>query len=230
MTRHAATHSALSALSVLLLAGCLFRDDASLPAPIVPLAAGNSWTYVDSALYRPDSVGIDSTRTDILGERVVTVNGSPRTVYLSNTRDRTTGLPGALTLYVRNGPDGEYTVGATRDSGEVLFETLHVKHPGKRGERYVTYFVDLRAVDGAWEPVLDTVEIEVAVPDTVCATPAGTFRCTEYRGRRAGVLFARTWYAPGVGYLGSDVSRTIDVDGETREVIFRKRLARYTLH
>jgi len=196
----------------------------------VPLAVGNSWDYVDSAYYGPDSVGLDSTHIDVPGARTVVVGGDTQTVYLWNVRDRATGLPGALTLYVANRRDGEHTLGAARDTAEFLFGTLHVKHPGKRGERYVTHFLDLQPQGDGYAPVIDTVEIEIAVPDTTCVTPAGTFACTEYRGRRAGTLFARTWYAPGVGYLGSETTRDVAVNGLTRHDVFRKRLVSYTLH
>jgi hypothetical protein len=222
----------LSAIPILLLAGCLFREDEDPVEPIVPLASGNTWAYVDSAFFGPDSVRVDSTHIDILGERVVTLNGVAHTTYLWNVRDRATGEPGEITLFVRNGDDGEYTVGAARGGGEAFFETLHVKHPGKKGERYTTYFIDVGLEDGngVRAPVLDTVEIEIAAVDTTCVTPAGTFHCSEYRGSRAGVEFARTWYAPGVGYLGSEVFRTLEIDGESRQVRFRKQLARYTLN
>jgi hypothetical protein len=212
------------------LAGCLLRPgDGPVRKPIRPLAVGNAWIYVDSGYYGDDSIGIDSTRVDVLGTRRLAFDGDTQTAYLLNTRDRAAGKPGALTTYVQDRPDGEHTLGAARDTASFLFETLHVKHPGKRGERYVTFFPDLRLEGETWVPVLDTVEIEVAVPDTVCVVPAGTFACTEYRGRRAGVLFARTWYAPGVGYLGADTWRTLEVNGESRLATFHKRLAYYVL-
>jgi hypothetical protein len=61
-------------------------------------------------------------------------------------------------------------------------------------------------------------------------TPAGSFACTEYRGFRSGAMFARTWYAPGVGFLGSESARALEVDGETRQGVFRRRLASFVLN
>ncbi|HEX2613688.1 MAG TPA: hypothetical protein VHO02_08850 [Fibrobacteria bacterium] len=217
-------------LTSLLLAGCLFRTEEGQPRkPIRPFAVGNSWVYVDSGYYGGDSIRIDSTRIDVLGSRELVIGGDTRTAYLLNTWNRAAGTPGPLTTFVQDRPDGEHTLGAMRDTATFLFETLHVKHPAKRGERYITYFPDLRLEGDTWIPVLDTVEIEVGVRDTVCVMPAGTFTCNQYFGRRGGVLFARTWYAPGVGYLGADTWRMLEVNGEQRLVTFHKRLAYYVL-
>lgn len=220
----------LAAFPLALLAGCdLVRPLCDCPArsPIVPLAVGNAWAYVDSAFYGGDSVTVDSTHIEIPGVREVSLGGKTRRVFLWNVRDRATGEPGALSLYVQNRGDGHYTVGASRDTAEFLFETLHVKYPAARGERYATRFLDLREENGTWVPVIDTLEIEVVAPDTLCATPAGTFRCAHYRGWRGETVHADAYYAPGIGYLGSDLALELEVNGETRTVLFRKRLARY---
>jgi hypothetical protein len=228
---HVPLPALLAALSLpVFFSACVFGDDAPPREPIVPLAIGNTWAYVDSAYVGSDSVTVDSTRIDVTGMRTVTVGGMERTVYVWNVRDRATGQPGALSLWLRDAADGNYTVGAVQDTASFLFETLHVKYPAVRGERYPTQFLSFRADGGALIPVVDTVEIEVVNLDTTCVTPAGSFACVHYRGRDSGILFADAYYAPGIGFLGSESRDTVPVNGTLRPRLFTRRLAAYTLH
>ena len=85
-------------------------------------------------------------------------------------------------------------------------------------------------------PILDTIEIEVMNADTTCRVPAGTFACVHYRGRRLdGGVYADTWYAPGVGYLGSELLRQetfLDSSATPRARATRrvKKLTSYSLN
>lgn len=230
MSAAARLRSLLAILSAVSLGACLFPDDDAPVKAIVPLAAGNTWAYVDSAYYGGDSITLDSTHIDVTGTRPVALSGGLQTVYLWNIRNRATGLPGALTLWLQNRADGNYTVGAEQDTASFVFETRHVKYPAVTGERYGTFFLSFRAEEGGLVPAIDTIETEVVNADSVCTVPAGTFRCVHYRGwRPGGILHADAWYAPGVGFLGSKAVRTTNVNGTDRQVAFIRRLASYTL-
>ncbi len=222
-----------AALPCLLLTGCLTggywgsRNGAALP--VIPLFEGNSWAYVDSAYFGDDSVSTDSTHIVIAGSRQVTLGGKSQTVFLWNVRNAA-HEPGAVTLWLQNRRRGNYTVGAEQDTATFAFETLHVKYPAHKGERYPTYFLGFRTENSVFLPALDTLEIEVVNSDSLCRVPAGTFTCLHYRGwKPGGVLFADTWYAPGWGYLGSQQVRVLAVNGVDRSVTIVRRLARYTI-
>lgn len=189
---------------------------------------------MDSAYFGGDSVSAESTSIAITGTRTVSLAGKSRTVYLWNVRTPE-GQPGAVTLWLQNRRDGNHTVGAQQDTASFAFETLHLKYPAKAGDRYPTYFLSFRTETAGGQatlvPVLDTLEIEVVNPDSTCVLPAGTFPCVHYRGwKPAGVLFADTYYAPGVGFLGSTLLRTIAVNGADREVTIVRRLVSYSLN
>lgn len=210
----------------LLFAGCLFQDDPHGVKPIVPLAVDNAWTYAESTFKDGALAETWSSETGITAKRTLE-DGA--VVFLQNTRNRFTGAPGAYSAYVNNVGASNYTYGAEENGVSVRHETLHVKWPAERGERYFTRFVGVDAAMGG--PTLDTVEIEVVNPDTACAMPAGTFACVHYRGYRLdGSVYADTWYAPGVGYLGSEIRRTLLRDGRLEESRHVKRLTSYILH
>ena len=221
------------------LAGCAFDGlfgDAKKPSvSILPLAVGNSWSYVDSAYYRDadgatDSIVVDSAFQGITGTRTVTLAAGPSTVYLSNALDRVTRRPVGLTTWLQDRADGNHTVGIEQGDASFTRETLHVKHPAAAGERYPTHFLEFRIEDDALVPLVDTVEIEVVDVHRTCAVPAGTFACVQYRGwRPGGVLHATGYYAPGVGFLGSEIVRTENHGGTEREVVRVRRLTAYTL-
>lgn len=225
------------------LAACTLNDGESAclcpppVAPIIPLAVGNVWDYVDSVTHASatgDSLALDSLRVSVTGTRTVDFPTGPRTVHLWNVHHRVTGLPGALQLRVENRPDGNHTVGAEQDSAAFLLApdeaTLHVKHPAVTGERYPTVFLSFRDSAGHLVPVRDPVEIEVAHADTTCTVPAGTFTCVHYRGRRGGEVFADSWYAPGIGWLGSMTVRVTGAGAEARTITTRRMLRAYTLN
>jgi hypothetical protein len=214
----------------LLLTACLFDGGKGARKAIVPLAVGNTWHYVDSAHFGNDSVSVDSSRNAITGTRVISPGGKAQTVYLLNSLDPVTGQPRAGSAYLQDRSDGNYTMGAAQDGAEFLTEVLHLEHPAQEGHRYPTWFVSFRAENGALVPVIDTLEIEVVDADLTCSVPAGTFACVKYRGWRDTVLHATAYYAPGVGYLGSEQIRTIEVNGTPREILITSRLRAFTLH
>jgi hypothetical protein len=214
----------LFAAAALSLSACLF-EGGDAPAPVVPLAVGNAWTYAESTFQDGLLTETWSSETSITGKRVL--EGGP-TVFVQNTRNRFTLDPGTYSAYVNNVGASHYTYGAEEHGVSVRHETLHVKWPAKRGERYFTQFVGVDTLNA--EPVLDTLEIEVVTPDTTCATLAGTFACVHYRGYRGGSVYADTWYAPGVGYLGSEIRRFAQRNGALQESRHVKKLASYTLY
>jgi hypothetical protein len=216
--------------AIVLLAGCLTNDEPAEKS-IFPLAVGNTWSYIDSTYHGDDSVTLDSTHMTVTGTRLVVLAAGEQTVYLLNVRDRNTGLPSAYTQWVQDRADGQYNVGAEQEGTSFVFETLHLKHPAENGERYPTHFLDFRREGDSLVPVLDTLEIEVVDTRHACVAPAGTFRCVKYRGwRPGGALHATGYYAPGVGFVGSEVVRTVGVNGDMREVKYHRRLASFTLH
>jgi hypothetical protein len=220
---------ALSTLLLAVLAGCLFETKERSVKPILPLAEGNTWSYVDSAYFSEDSITTDSTHLAVTGTRVVTIAGSPQTVYLWTVRNAAY-QPAPVTLWLQNRSTGNFTVGAQQDSASFAYETLHVKYPATTGEVYTTHFLSFRSEADSLVPALDTVSIEVVNADSVCAVPAGVFECVHYRGRRLdGSILADGYYAPLVGFLGSASTRTIAVNGVDRKVRIVRRLASYVL-
>ena len=217
--------TALMAASAFALAACVF-DSRGAAGPIVPLAVDNAWSYAESTF--KDDVLADAwtTETSILAARALA--DGPR-VFVLNTRNRFTGAPGTFSTYVNNVGASNYVQGAEEGGVSVRHEALHVKWPAKQGERYFTHFVGVDTVNA--EAVLDTVEIEVLNADTVCATPAGAFACVHYRGYRLdGSVHADTWYAPGVGHVGTEILRSVFRDGRLETTRHVKRLTSYTLH
>ncbi len=223
---------AIAAALALTIAGCTLTDaPASTRSHIIPLAVGNTWTYVDS-IYHDDILDrIDSARTIITERKRVTVNGEPMNVYVSRGANPATGSEAATSHYLRNRPDGNHTVGVAREGIEFFQPVLHVRYPAENGARYPAWFLDLRAEGDSLVPVIDTLVIEVAVADTACVTPAGMFRCVEYRGwREDTVLHARAWYAPGIGYLGAETVREQHINGIETTVRRMRALRSYSLH
>jgi hypothetical protein len=217
------------ALTALFFAGCVFQNTNDQTKPIFPLATGNTWAYVDSAYFGGDSVSTDSTHLDVIGTRTVAFPTGEQSVYLLNAR-AASGQPGAMSTWVQNRRDGNHTIGAQQGNATFQHDILHIKYPAESGELYTTYFYSFRTEGDSLIPVIDTLQIEVVNADTTCTVPAGTFSCVHYRGwKPVGVLFADTYYAPGVGYLGSTQLRTIAVNGIDREVRIVRRLASYVL-
>lgn len=223
------------------LAGCVNAPDDPAARAIIPLAVGNTWAYIDSVYENGALARLDSGRVSITGTRTVNLAAGPRRVHLWNVH-RADGSPGALSLWLENRPDGNYTVGAQQDTAAFAFETLHVKYPASPGERHPLHFLSFRsegdAGDARLVPVIDTLETLVVSISETCATPAGTFACIHYRGLRGDEVFADSWYAPGVGWVGSETVRTLPPagtdsaqnPGASLTVRTRRVLRAYTLH
>jgi hypothetical protein len=212
------------------LSGCLFREDGPEPADITPMAVGNTWVYVDSVYYGGDSVTVSTAESSILGTREVTIAGKPETVFLANDH-AVGGPPSAFSAYIRTFGHSNYNCGAELDTARVTGKVLHLEYPTRKGRRYPTWFYGFAARDGRLLPVLDTIEIEVADPAHVCSVPAGVFSCVKYRGYFPdGSLFATAYHAPGVGSLGSEITRMQLVGDSLREVRSVRRLVSFTLH
>ena len=222
---------AFSSILSAAMAGCIFTKEGPEPRDIVPLAVGNTWIYVDSAVYGPDSVVTGSSEANIVGTRTLAVGADSVTVFLLNAKNPLDGQPGPQNTYVRTLGHSNYTYGAEEAGAAFVDITPHVRWPAKAGESNFTHFVGFRTVDGNRLPALDTINILVVNPDTACIVPAGTFRCVHYQGYRLdGTLFADAWYAPGIGSLGNELRRTILVGDSLRTVRFVKKLTAYALH
>lgn len=223
---------AMAALA-LALAGCFNAEDDPAAPVILPLATGNTWAYLDSVYENGALARLDSGRVSITGTRTVHLAAGPRRVHLWNVH-RADGTPGALSLWLENRADGNHTVGAQQDTASFVFETLHVKYPAAPGERYPIHFLSFHAVGDGTEarlaPVIDTLGAVVVSASETCATPAGTFPCVHYRGLRGDSVFADTWYAPGVGWVGSETVRTHHDTGTPVTVRTRRILCTYTLY
>jgi hypothetical protein len=214
--------------------GCLTEERHKSPAPILPLAVGNTWNYIDS-IYEGDAMlRLDSLRVSITGTRTVTASSGLQTVYLWNVHNAQS-MPSALQLWLQNRADGNHTVGAEQESASFVDESMHVKYPATASERYPIHFLSFTSEgtgDGArLVPVIDTLEGEVVSVSQTCVTPAGVFACVHYRGWRPGnVLHADSWYAPGVGWLGSETTR-LRIDGvDTTTVRVRRLLKSFALY
>lgn len=239
--RHRAVLTALTAAGFVGLAGLggcspgdLFGGAEKKPASILPLAVGNTWSYVDTVYYRgggaPDSIVVDSFFQGITGTRAVALAAGTSTAYLSRALDPATRQPFGPATWLQDRADGNHTVGIEQGEATFTFETLHVKYPAVDGERYPTHFLEFRDDGGTLVPLVDTVEIEVVDTRHACTVPAGTFACVKYRGwRPGGVLHATGYYAPGTGFLNSETVRTEIHDGTERTVTRVRRLTAYAL-
>lgn len=233
---------ALSCAASFVLAACVIGEpEPRTNAPIIPLASGNVWDYTDS-IY-DDTAGstparFDSLRVSITGTRTVSVGGSTRTAYLWNVHEQTNNTPSLLSLWLENRTDGNYTLGAQQETASFAFETLHLKYPATAGDRYPLHFLSFTTADTGnglqLIPLVDTLEADVVSVNETCVVPAGTFACVHYRGLRPGnVVYADTWYAPGVGWLGSETFRDVvdlSTTTGTRTVRVRRVLRSYTLN
>jgi hypothetical protein len=187
--------------------------------------------YVDSSIYAPDSVVTGTSEINIAGIRSVLAGAESVTVHLLNVKNVFTGEPGPLNVYVRNIGHSNYTYGAEEEGRAFVDITPHLRWPAKAGEEYFTHFVGFNTVNGERVPALDTIKIVVVNPDSTCIVPAGSFRCIHYRGFRLdGAVHADAFYAPGVGSLGNETRRILQVDDSLRTVRFVKKLTSYTLH
>jgi len=213
------------------LSGCLFiPDNDTHLEDIFPLAIGNTWTYVDSTRYTPDSVVTGSHEVTIPGTRELVIEGKPVTAFRVNNHE-VGGPLSSLSTYVINIGHSNYNLGAELDTAQVTGKALHLEYPTAAGRRYPTVFFGFRAEGSAWIPTRDTITIEAVDPHHSCTTPAGTFPCVVFRGYNPdGSLFATAYHAPGIGYLGYDIARTERVGDSLREVTYTRRLTSYTLH
>ena len=219
-----------------ILCGCFTgNEDKARVTDIFPLATGNTWVYVDSALYGPDSVVTGTSEVNIVGTRrlALTEAGGPdsTTVFLLNVKNISTGQPGPVNVYVRNMKHSNYTYGAEETGSAFVDITEHLRWPAQAGDQYITHFVGFTTVNGNRVPARDTIRIIVVNPDTVCTVPAGSFACIHYQGYRLdGALHADAYYAPGVGNLGNELTRTILVGDSLRVVRYVKKLVSFVLH
>jgi hypothetical protein len=222
-------------LGAVFLAGCLFSKETPEPKDIVPLAVGNTWVYVDSTVFSPDSVITNTSEVNVIGTRRVVAPGSGGadsvTVFLGNTKNVGTGQPGTVSLYWRTVGHSHYTYGAEETGAAFMDITPHVIWPAKAGDTHLTHFTGFQTVNGNRVPALDTIEIRMINPDTVCVVPAGTFACVHLQGYRlSGTLFADAYYAPGVGNLGNEQRSSVLIGDSLRTVRVVKKLTSYTLH
>jgi hypothetical protein len=218
----------------LFLTACVVGEPPTRVVPILPLAAGNTWDYTDSIYDGDEPLRLDSLRVSITGTRRATIAGRERTVYLWNVHEQAGNTPGALSLWLENRANGNYTLGAQQETASFAFETLHLKYPAAAGDRYPLHFLSFQVEetdgDPRLAPLIDTLEAEVVSVSETCVTPAGTFACVHYRGwRPGGVLHADSWYAPGVGWLGSETTRALSDGGTPRTVRIRRVLRSYVL-
>jgi hypothetical protein len=220
----------LSFFLPLFISGCLFEKENAEPLVIFPLALGNTWIYVDSNYYGNDSITTSWTETSIIGTKEVTLDGSPQTVFLANSHE-VGAAPAAFSNYVLNVGQSNYNCGAELETARVTGKSLHLEYPTQNGRRYATTFYNFTVAMGVLLPALDTIDIEVIETRGTCTVPAGTFACVHYRGfRRDGTVYADAFHAPGVGYLGFEITRRAPVEDSLREIRSVRRLVSYTLH
>jgi hypothetical protein len=242
VTGRTARVGALSFAASFVLTACVIGEpEPRTNKPIIPLASGNVWDYTDSIYDDTGSSAparLDSLRISITGTRTVSVSGVDRTVYLWNVHEQTNNTPSPLSLWLENRANGNYTLGAQQETASFAFETLHLKYPATAGDRYPLHFLSFATADTGNGPQLipqvDTLEAEVVSVNDTCVVPAGTFACVHYRGLRpGGFVHADSWYAPGVGWLGSETFRDV-VDPSTttgmRTVRVRRVLRSYSLN
>lgn len=221
----------LIALTAAFCTSCFMDGDPEIK-DIVPLQVGNTWTYVDTVFYGPDSLETDSSQVTVSEAKVVHFENEDHLVYLKHQKNPATGVSSALKEYDKVDQHSLYTYGAEQDTVQVLDKSLHVQYPTQKGNRYQTHFLGFAPMDGTLKPVIDTVDITVLNTDTLWSGPAGTFsHCIHYMGKRVrGNWSAHAFYAPGIGYLGAETSDSNLVDGKWQTVLSKSALKSYSLY
>jgi hypothetical protein len=155
-------------------------------AQIMPLATGNSWTFVDSLFNIDGSQESHTFVWTISGRERILAGSESIDVYILNLE--VTG-PG---IYVRTEPEGlcQYTSGENSLPGHHDLRTLWVKYPIAEGDSFVSNHGDY--VD----------RFTCLSVDTLLTSPVGRFRCFMVRDNPAGSWYTDIFYRPGVGKMG----------------------------
>jgi hypothetical protein len=205
------------AAALLLSAGCGSRWNSPVIAPIqvnpiVPMAVGNRWTYVDStfATGTGQLQSVDSSRVEITGREDIRYQGVVCEAYDWTWTNPANGSPDDFSFVVGTAPNGIYEYGGRSSSG--LFmpgRLLELRYPVYLNDSWTAHEILHYASRGF---VDTTYTYQCSAPDTLLRTPAGMLRCVEYlytyfffysndplHSHRSELFI---YYRPGVGYVG----------------------------
>lgn len=192
-------------------------NDPAIPASpqndIVPFAVGNRWTYVDSTFNRSNGafLATDSTRWDVTRHELLDVSGRVYDAWDYTRVNPVTGVADTASLVLGTVPNGLYLYGGRSPRSLYLpGRRLLYRYPANLNDSWV---VNELTFDGAnWIFSSDSI-YQCSAPATTFDSPRlGNVACTEYNH---GYYFfyandpnhshrfdRRSYYKPGVGYLG----------------------------
>lgn len=193
---------------------------------LVPLVAGNQWTYTDST-FSSGSVSVDSSMLVITGSSSIQYQGQAVEVFHWNWLNNRTLVPQDWKWLCRNESDGLYMYGGKSIKGTYqLGRSLSQKYPASVGDTWQNISFLYSTSDSMFR-VGDTLTIQCIATSEQVVTPAGVFTAqvaTYHRSYTVGTTLMTSdiylYYVPNVGYIGL-------TEKQGGQVTYRKLLRAY---
>lgn len=195
------------------------------PKEIMPLSAGNRWTYLSGPFSVPDTTILEITRQLPVTIDSVTYQAS---AYIYYVRGGT--KPDFEWLYW-HGDDGLYWLGGI-SAGDTLFnKILGFKYPAVSGTSWSVPIVAYSSFDDRFY-IRDTLAFHLISTDEEFETPAGKFKCYVYKySRKPADDVSEYWdyynyYSPGLGLVALVVRGQSDNRIVDKSILYDYRIAR----
>ncbi len=202
-------------VTLLFLTGCDNSIGPISSEEIWPLKPGNVWLY---RVEHPTWIK-DTLKMEITGTMIVSYGGQNYTVSKMMFYGKNQSPPEYQWLYW-NGPDGVYAMGGVSPTDTFVVKELELKYPSEVGDRWqyrsVAYSFNRKEFY-----IRDTLTYSLVGKEVPVETPAGKFKCYQYRFSQkpaddvGAVWDYNFYYSLGTGHVAEETISQLD--GTTKD-------------
>jgi len=188
------------------------------PSVILPLAVGNSWTYLDSVAVS-GSAHVSDAHISVAAETTLTIQSRDYPAFKVEEVDSLVSKE-KTTRFLKNEFDGLWTLGIRCTGNLSTVQYLSAKYPATVGDTWTSVYMRCLMGSGG---VLGPGVAECTHTDAVYDAPAGAFTCyTIHEHYETAGEYDIYWYfAPNVGMVAMEFYSS--------SLTLKRRLVSYSL-
>ncbi len=214
----------LLVLTTIVMIDCSDEDSVLESTPskqvIMPLATGNTWTYVDSVWWGSNTPYELQSTLVVTGQTSVTIDTTVYDVYTMSLQDPIFML--TTELYLRNEADGLWQLGVKCPNSTELQRSMYFMYPGTTGDVWIKNWI----VCSGGDPSSNGMDsVTVMSTNHAVDTPLGLFSCYRYLEQYDtpfGRFEIEQFVAPDVGIIATNMA--------VMGFIIKRRLSSYDLN
>jgi len=188
------------------------------PSVIMPLAVGNTWTYLDSVTISGSTHTYDA-QISVAAETTLTIQSRDYAAFKVEEVDSLINKE-KTTRFLMNDFDGLWTLGIRCTGNLSTLQFISAKYPAEVGDTWTSAYV--RCIMGSGG-VLGPGVAECTNTGSVYDVPAGAFTCYSIHEHPepAGAYDIYWYFAPNVGMVAMDLY--------SAGTVIKRRLVSYSL-